>query len=190
MPARRLGLTLVLLSIPAAFPLLSQEAGVLGVVPSADDLRLLNVEVRAEALDGRSALRVAGDPEVLGAIAAERREVMAALRARGERPGPAAFDRRNHSAQYIPHPHWTWFRLREETPGQYETYVDIGPAEWIAVKIEVTGEKARLYVNGAVQPTLIVNDLKSGADGRGKVALWMEGSTVAHFRNLRISPAE
>lgn len=26
-------------------------------------------------------------------------------------------------------------------------------------------------------------------DARGKVALWIEGSTVAHFRNLRISPA-
>ena len=259
MSARRFGIALVLFSIPAAFPVQGQEEGIHRELPSADDFRLLNVEVRGEVLDGRSALRVAGDPEVLGAIAAERREVMAELRARGERPGPEAFEesrrdflaivenvefgdgtievelagqpapgaqggargfvgvafrvrdddetydcfylrptngraedqlRRNHSAQYISHPHWTWFRLRAETPGQYETYVDIGPAEWIAVKIEVAGEKARLYVNGAARPTLIVNDLKSGAGGRGKVALWMEGSTVAHFRNLRISPAE
>ena len=25
-------------------------------------------------------------------------------------------------------------------------------------------------------------------DGKGKVGLWLEGSTVAHYRNLRITP--
>ena len=96
-------------------------------------------------------------------------------------------ERRNHTIQYIAHPEYPWFRLREETPSKYETYADIAPGEWIAVKIEVAGDKARLYVNGAEQPTLLVNDLKSGADGSGRVALWIEGSTVAHFRNLRIT---
>ena len=62
------------------------------------------------------------------------------------------------------------------------------PDEWIAVKIEVDGEKARLYVNNAEQPTLIVNDVKSGPDGKGGIGLWLEGSTVAHFRNLRVTP--
>ena len=63
------------------------------------------------------------------------------------------------------------------------------PGEWIRVKIVVDGEKARLHVNGAEQPTLVVNDVKSGAAATGKVALWLEGSTVAHYRNLKISPA-
>jgi hypothetical protein len=31
-------------------------------------------------------------------------------------------ERRNHSAQYISHPAWPWFRLRKETPSQYESY--------------------------------------------------------------------
>lgn len=53
MPARRLGLTLVLLSIPAAFPAPGQEAGFHREVPSVEDFRLLNVEVGDEALDGR-----------------------------------------------------------------------------------------------------------------------------------------
>lgn len=96
-------------------------------------------------------------------------------------------ERRNHTVQYIHHPEYPWFRLREETPSKYETYADIAPAEWIAVRIEVDREKARLFVNEAKQPTLIVNDLKSGANGSGRVALWIEGSTVAHFRNLRIT---
>ncbi len=97
-------------------------------------------------------------------------------------------ERRNHSAQYISHPLHTWFKLRQETPSKYESYVDIQPAEWIHVKIEVDGVKARLYVNGAAQPTLIVNDVKSGAAAKGGVALWLEGSTVAHFANLKITP--
>ena len=96
-------------------------------------------------------------------------------------------ERRNHSVQYISHPEWTWYRFRGETPSKYETYADIAPEEWIQVKIVVNGETARLYLNGAEQPTLIVNDVKSGASANGKVALWLEGSTIAHYRNLKIT---
>lgn len=96
-------------------------------------------------------------------------------------------ERRNHSAQYISHPEFPWFKLRQETPSKYETYVDLEPATWTKVKIVVEGEMARLYVHGNEQPTLIINDVKSGADGRGAVALWFEGSTVAHYANLKIS---
>ncbi|MBI5769378.1 MAG: hypothetical protein HZA93_16410 [Verrucomicrobia bacterium] len=98
-------------------------------------------------------------------------------------------ERRNHTAQYISHPEHTWFALREKTPSRYESYVDLQPAEWIHVKIVVAGDKARLFVNHAEQPALIVNDVKTGAKGRGAVALWFEGSTVAHFANLKITPA-
>ncbi len=98
-------------------------------------------------------------------------------------------ERRNHTAQYISHPEHTWFALREKTPSRYESYVDIQPAEWIHVKIVVAGDKARLFVNHAEQPALIVNDVKTGSSGMGSVALWFEGSTVAHFANLKIQPA-
>lgn len=97
-------------------------------------------------------------------------------------------ERRNHTAQYISHPTHTWFKLREETPSRYESWVDIGPAEWIHVRIDVNGDKARLYVNNGAQPVLIVNDVKSGAASKGGVALWFEGSTIAHFANLKITP--
>ena len=97
-------------------------------------------------------------------------------------------ERRNHSAQYIAHPDWPWFRLRKETPSRYEAYVDLVPGEWTKVRIEVRSERARLYINGNPQPTLIVNDVKSGASGKGAVALWLDTGTIAHFRNLTISP--
>ena len=93
---------------------------------------------------------------------------------------------RNHSAQYISVPEFPWQRLRSETPGKYETYVDLVPGEWTKVRVEVRGEDARLYVNGAKQPTLVVHDLKHGAS-TGVIALWIGPGTVAHFANLRVS---
>jgi hypothetical protein len=96
--------------------------------------------------------------------------------------------RRNHSVQYISHPDWTWNRMRQETPKKYESYVDLVPNEWTRVRIEVRGDTARLFVHGQPQPTLIVNDVKSGARARGAIALWIDVGTVAHFRDLRVSP--
>jgi hypothetical protein len=97
-------------------------------------------------------------------------------------------ERRNHAVQYIAHPQWPWFRLRKETPSRYEAYVDLVAGAWTKVKIEVDGGKARLYVHDQEQPTLIVNDVKSGADARGAIALWIDVGTVAHFRNLVVRP--
>ena len=56
-------------------------------------------------------------------------------------------ERRNHATQYIAHPDWPWFRLRKETPSRYESYVDLVPGEWTKIRIEVTGDRARLYVH-------------------------------------------
>jgi hypothetical protein len=96
--------------------------------------------------------------------------------------------RRNHSAQYAAFPDFPWSRLRKESPGVYESYVDIEEKAWARVKIEVSGTKAKLYVNGAQQPCLIVNDLKLG-EGHGRVALWTGSDTEAYFSSLRIHRA-
>jgi len=97
-------------------------------------------------------------------------------------------ERRNHATQYISHPDWTWSRLRQETPSRYESYVDLVPDTWTKIRIEVRGAQARLFVHDQPQPALIVNDVKSGAGGKGAVALWIGPGTVAHFRNLTVSP--
>jgi hypothetical protein len=98
-------------------------------------------------------------------------------------------ERRNHTAQYISHPDWPWFRLRRETPSKYESYVDLQPGVWTRIRIEVRGDRARLYVHGQEQATLIVNDVKSGASAKGSVALWIGPGTVAHFRSLTVQPS-
>ena len=90
--------------------------------------------------------------------------------------------------QYLSHPEWTWSRLRRETPSRYEAYVDVVPDTWTTIRIEVRGGQARLYVHDAPQPILIVNDVKSGPFATGAVALWIGPGTIAHFRNLVVSP--
>ena len=94
--------------------------------------------------------------------------------------------RRNHSVQYISVPGFPWHFLRKQFPEKYESYVDLVAGEWTKVRIEVRGEKARLFVNGVEQPALLVNDLKQGLS-KGSVALWIGTETLAHFANLRIS---
>ena len=73
-----------------------------------------------------------------------------------------------------------------EFPEKYESYVDLVPGEWTKLKIEVQGDKARLYVHDAQQPVLVVNDLKRG-QSQGRIAFWIGPGTAAHFANLRIS---
>jgi len=94
--------------------------------------------------------------------------------------------RRNHSTQYSSHPDFDFARSRQEAPEKYESYVDLQPGVWTKYKIEIEGRKARLYVNGAEQPCLIVNDLKL-EPREGGVALWVGPGTEGYFSNLKIS---
>ena len=95
--------------------------------------------------------------------------------------------RRNHATQYISFPDYPWNRLRQENPGVYESYVDLVPGQWTRIRIEVSGTKARLYVYGASQPALLVNDLKLGATA-GAVALWVGDGTDAYFSKVAVKP--
>lgn len=92
---------------------------------------------------------------------------------------------RNHSAQYISAPGYPWEKLRRESPGKYESYVDLVPGQWTHVRIVVKGRTARLYVNHAGQPTLIVSDLKQPARA-GSIALWVGPGTIAHFADVKV----
>jgi hypothetical protein len=96
--------------------------------------------------------------------------------------------RRNHSVQYVSTPDYPWERLRKENPGVYESYADLDPGSWTKMKVVVSGTKAQLYVNGADQPCLIVNDLKLG-ETRGQIALWAYGTTDGYFSKLTVNPA-
>ena len=94
--------------------------------------------------------------------------------------------RRNHSTQYSAHPDFDFARSRKEAPEKYESYVDLEPGVWTKYRIEMDGTRARLYVHGAAQPALIVNDLKH-EPRQGQVALWVGPGTEGYFSNLKIT---
>lgn len=96
--------------------------------------------------------------------------------------------RRNHSTQYGAHPNFGFAVSRQQSPEKYESYVDLEPGVWTRYRITVEGTKARLYVHGANQPCLIVNDLKLG-DSSGGVALWIGPGTEGYFTGLEIKTA-
>ena len=93
--------------------------------------------------------------------------------------------RRNRSVQYASDPEFPWHRLREESPGKYESYVDLEAGAWTPIRIEVEGTTARLFVHGATQPVLIVHDLKHGS-GPGDIALWAHVETDAYFGGMSV----
>jgi hypothetical protein len=95
--------------------------------------------------------------------------------------------RRNHSLQYVSVPGFGWEKLRTESPGVYESYADLVPGQWTQVKIQVAGSHAKLFVNGAEQPALIVNDLKQPPTS-GAIALWVGPGTVANFADIKVTP--
>ena len=94
--------------------------------------------------------------------------------------------RRNRATQYFSYPDWKFDRLRTEVPGHYEAYVDLVTGAWTKMRIHVQGDKAKLFVHGEEEPTLIVNDLKHGIDLKGEIGLYIDNGTEGFFRNLNI----
>jgi hypothetical protein len=146
--------------------------------------------------DGTIEVDLAGQPAA-GAGSGARGFIGIAFRLQGDgsyeyiylRPTNGRADdqvRRNHSTQYGSHPGFDFARSRQEAPGKYESYVDLEPGVWTKYKIVVEGRKARLYVHGAEQPCLIVNDMKL-EPREGGVAFWIEPGTEGYFSNLKIT---
>ena len=95
----------------------------------------------------------------------------------------------SHTTQYCSIPDYPWFRLREESPGVYESHVDIDKAKWNKIRVVVEDESAKLFVNDSKKPSLVVNDLKLGG-ASGAVAIWMHATTEAFVRNFHVTPAK
>ena len=94
---------------------------------------------------------------------------------------------RNHTVQYFCYPDYKFDRLRKESEGTYETYADVGLGEWITIRLEVDGEKAKLHINNQQSASFLVEKLK-GPVTRGGIGLWVDIGTVGYFRDLKIIP--
>ncbi|MBL0744693.1 hypothetical protein [Chryseolinea lacunae] len=93
---------------------------------------------------------------------------------------------RNRAVQYYAYPDFKFDRLRKEAPGMYETTAPVDLNEWITMRIEVTGEKAYLYINDEKYSTFVVEKMK-GKTTHGTVALWVDIGTIGYFKDLKIT---
>jgi len=168
------------------------------LIATPDALNATSYAVVTDALfrDGSIEVDLAGQPAA-GAGDGARGFIGIAFRLQGDgayeyiylRPTNGRADdqvRRNHSTQYSSHPDFDFARSRQEAPEKYESYVDLEAGVWKKYRIEVEGRQARLYVHGAEQPCLIVNDLKLEPE-QGRVALWVGPGTEGYFSNLKIA---
>lgn len=167
------------------------------VIANADAQNATSMAIVKDAifLDGTIEVDLAGQPAA-GAGGGARGFIGIAFRLQGDgryeyiylRPTNGRADdqvRRNHSTQYSAHPDFDFARARKEAPEKYESYVDLQPGVWTRYRIDIAGRTARLYVNGADQPCLIVNDMKLEPKAGG-VALWVGPGTEGYFANLKI----
>jgi hypothetical protein len=161
----------------------------------ADDDSMLAIVAGSDFKDGTIELDVAGSP--IPEVPNARGFIGVAFRVQAHpdsfeclyiRPTNARCDdqvRRNHSVQYTSAPAFSFRRLRAESPETYEAYADMEVGKWTHLRVVVAGTKARLFVDHATQPALIVNDLKLG-ETHGMVALWSHTFTDGYFANLKI----
>lgn len=95
--------------------------------------------------------------------------------------------RQKNATQYFSYPDFKFDRLRKEHPGKYESPADIGLNEWIHLKIVVKNNGAKLFINNAQSPVLVVDALKRSANTGGAIGLWVDVGTEGYFTDLRVS---
>jgi hypothetical protein len=93
------------------------------------------------------------------------------------------------AVQYIAWPEHTWDELRQQKPGQFENSVHPAPEPdgWFHARIEVTDKRVQVFVNGAKEPSLVVNRLKEGV-ARRPVGLLVDVAEGL-YANLEVKPA-
>lgn len=92
--------------------------------------------------------------------------------------------RKEHMVQYIHHPEFTWYKLRENRTGEFENEISTppDPDDWFKARIEISETSVQVYVNDHDEPVLKVDRLTS--TGSGKIGLWTGNGSSGRFRNL------
>jgi hypothetical protein len=94
----------------------------------------------------------------------------------------------SHAVQYHATPGFTWDKLRDEHPGQYEDAAKPvpDPNTWFHARIVLVDPEVRVYVENATIPCLVVNTLSGRKTGL--VGLWVGNGSDGDFANLTITP--
>lgn len=97
-------------------------------------------------------------------------------------------ERASHSVQYICHPEYTWSKLRNDFPEQFEKRVNPvpDPNDWFHAKVEVNWPMVKVFVENSETPSLAI-EMKS-TFRKGKVGFWVGTGSDGWFKNLEITP--
>lgn len=92
--------------------------------------------------------------------------------------------RDQRAIQYFCYPDWKFDRLREEYPdGDFEAGANIGPAEWINLRLNIDEDNLTVFVDDVECISLE----QTKAEGtNGKIGLFVDIGTEAYFCNLKI----
>ena len=98
--------------------------------------------------------------------------------------------RRLRAVQFASYPRYSWQRLREDHPGQFEAGVpaDVDPDGWVRVRVEVRRAVVRVYLGDAATPLLSVTSPAGRTSGG--IGLWVGDRSPGDFRQLRVRPTE
>lgn len=98
--------------------------------------------------------------------------------------------RKNRAVQYFSYPDYTFEYFRKLEITDFEGPAAIGLDEWITLKAVINGATAKFYLNDLTEPTLIVEQMKLGADARGTVGLFVDIGTEGFFKDLKITAVD
>jgi hypothetical protein len=95
--------------------------------------------------------------------------------------------RRIHAVQYVSHPKYPWYKLRDEHNGVYEKGITPAPDPngWFHARIDVTSTEVLVYVNRATTPSLRVSRLTLSNDGA--VGVWVGEGSGGEFAKFKIT---
>jgi hypothetical protein len=96
-------------------------------------------------------------------------------------------ERSSHSVQYISHPMYTWYLLREKHPNMYENIVNPvpDPNNWFNATIIIEYPVIKVFVNNSTEPSLSINQL--GSRKEGWIGFWVGNFSEGWFKNLKIT---
>jgi len=94
---------------------------------------------------------------------------------------------RIHMVQYVSHPQYPWFVLRDKFNAQYEKEITSppDPDQWFHVRIEVQYPQITVFIDGRKTPCLSVKQLNECKSG--KLGLWVGNGSDGAFANLKVT---
>jgi hypothetical protein len=92
--------------------------------------------------------------------------------------------RKDHMVQYIHHPEYTWYKLREERTMEFENELPAppNPDAWFKAIIKVSEKHVAVFMDEDAEPVLKVERLTSSKSE--KIGLWVGNGSSGRFRNL------